>query len=341
MMSDIKISDISMLENESENLNNVPWWWWTKVLEESYGFKPMLLSCVEDGKIRLLMPLMEVRSLITGNRAVSLPFLDRCDTIFTEQGLFDEALEMAKNLAKNRGWRYIEWRGAAGFNDGTDPSETFFEHVLDLERPTDKIFASFRESNRRNIKKALKAGLEVRRDDSLEALAGYYELHCLTRREHGLPPQPFSFFRYLHKHIIAKGHGFTALAYHQGQPVAGAVFLHFGREAIYKYGASRKDQQGLRPNNLIMWEAIRHYCDKGFKTLSLGRTEPQNNGLLQFKQGWGAAESILKYYRYSPARNGFVKNPDSRLTGRHNRVFRSFPIPVLRLVGALLYRHMA
>ncbi len=314
---------------------------WARVVSDTYGFRPLYLTCIEEGKIKLLMPFMEVRSLITGNRAVSLPFTDRCDSIFESPDLFLKALEMAKTEGVKRGWRYLEWRGGAGFPDDIPASEVFFEHILDLSRPLDEIFASLRESNKRNIRKAMKAGLEVKLDSSMDGLTRYHRLHCKTRREHGLPPQPFSFFRNLHRHIVSAGHGFTALCLQDGLPIAGAVFLHFGNQAIYKYGASEKEHQHLRPNNLIMWEAIRHYCDKGFQTLSLGRTELENEGLLQFKRGWGAAESTLKYYRYSPARNSFVKNPDTRLTGWHNKVFRSCPIPILRLIGSLLYRHIA
>jgi hypothetical protein len=169
---------------------------WARVLRDSYGFTPLYLSSIEEGKIELLMPLMEVTSPITGKRAVSLPFTDRCETLFTERGRFDEAFETAKDLGKRRGWRYIEWRGGAGFAEDAPSSEVFFEHVVDLTRPPDAIFASFRESNRRNIKKAMKGGLTVSFEDSLKGLSRYYELHCLTRRDHGLPPQPFSFFRY-------------------------------------------------------------------------------------------------------------------------------------------------
>ena len=53
------------------------------------------------------------------------------------------------------------------------PSELFFEYALDLSRHVDQIFASFRESNRSNIKKAMKAGLEVKLENSLESLAQY------------------------------------------------------------------------------------------------------------------------------------------------------------------------
>jgi len=32
----------------------------------------------------------------------------------------------------------------------------------------------------------------------------YYRLHCLTRKRHGLPPQPTGFFQKIQEHIIAK-----------------------------------------------------------------------------------------------------------------------------------------
>jgi len=65
-----------------------------------------------------------------------------------------------------------------------------------------------------------------------------------------------------------------------------------------KYGASEKAYHHLRPNNLIMWEAIKWCAQNGFKTFSLGRTEPENEGLLQFKQGWGTTEKIIKEIGY-------------------------------------------
>ena len=168
----------------------------------------------------------------------------------------------------------------------------------------------------------------------------FYRLNCLTRKDHGLPPQPFYFFKKVHEHIISKGFGFVALASSRGEYIAGAVFLHLGLKAFYKYGASNRKYQYLRANNLIMWEAIKWCCQNGFKHFCFGRTEPENQGLLQFKSGWGTTQQQINYYRYNFKEEAFVPGR-SKTTGFHNRIFKNMPTPILNRVGALLYRHFA
>jgi lipid II:glycine glycyltransferase (peptidoglycan interpeptide bridge formation enzyme) len=155
---------------------------------------------------------------------------------------------------------------------------------------------------------------------------------------HGLPPQPFYFFRDVYKHIISHKKGFVALATFNQRPIAGAVYFHIGDKAYYKYGASDRNYQHLRPNNLVMWEAVKWYVRNGFKHLSFGRTEPENEGLLQFKQGWGTREVIINYYKYSMEKHAFVED---RFRDRTSySFFQKLPSPLLNLVGFLFYRHV-
>jgi len=52
---------------------------WAEFLAECYGYTPQLLALVnEDGQIQAGLPIMEVRSWLTGRRAISLPFSDFC-----------------------------------------------------------------------------------------------------------------------------------------------------------------------------------------------------------------------------------------------------------------------
>ena len=147
------------------------------------------------------------------------------------------------------------------------------------------------------------------------------------------------FFEKIYEHIIAGHLGFVALASYNGEVVGGSVCFHFGDKAVYKYGASDKRCQHLRANNLIMWEAIRHSVRSGHRSFSFGRTEPGNKGLVQFKRGWGAEESAINYFKYDLREKAFIKDK-LQLTGFHNKVFAHTPIPLLRLAGSLLYRHV-
>ena len=51
---------------------------WARVLHESYRYKPLYFTCIENGKLSALIPMMEVISFLTGRRGVSLPFTDCC-----------------------------------------------------------------------------------------------------------------------------------------------------------------------------------------------------------------------------------------------------------------------
>jgi hypothetical protein len=87
-----------------------------------------------------------------------------------------------------------------------------------------------------------------------------------------------------------------------------------------------------------MWEAIRHFLKEGFQSLCFGRTEPENQGLIQFKSGWGATEQPINYYRYDLKKGSFVSG-SSKVTGSHNKIFRNMPLPILKKVGSILYKH--
>ena len=84
----------------------------------------------------------------------------------------------------------------------------------------------------------------------------FVALHGMTRRRHGLPPQPASFFRNIERELIATGAGFVVTAETGGRAAAAAVFLHSGTAGIYKFSASDRSCWELRPNNLVVWEGI-------------------------------------------------------------------------------------
>lgn len=218
------------------------------------------------------------------------------------------------------------------------PFASFSHHILDLTTGPDRLFANLRESTRRNIRKAEKEGVTVRFATDLEAVKTYFRLHCQTRKRHGVPPQPWLFFENIHKNLISGDQGFVALAEYQGKEIAGAVYLTFGGSALYKFGASDLSYQHLRANNSAMWAAIRRLAESGFRTLSFGRTDPENQGLIRFKSGWGTVEERQDYFRYDFSKQDFISGYGKGPAG-YEKVFQKLPEPALRLMGKVLYRH--
>ena len=312
---------------------------WARVLHESYNYKPLYFTAIENGSLSALIPVMEVRSLLTGRRGVSLPFSDYCEPIAPDKSHFLELIDDVIKYGKNAGWKSIEWRGGQEFFDDVTPSSYYYTHTLDLLENEEQILSHFRDSTKRNIKKATKEGVEVSISNSSESIREFYRLNCMTRKHHGLPPQPFYFFENIYDHILSKDQGMVILASHDKKVIAGAVMFFFGNRAIYKYGASDRTYQHLRPNNLIMWQAINWCAQNGHKDFLFGKTERENNGLLQYKRGWGATERTVKYYKYDLSKGTFIEN-HSMVTGFHNKVFNKMPIRLLNIIGSMLYRHI-
>lgn len=312
---------------------------WAKVLETAYRYKPRYFVASEGDRIGFLMPMMEVRSALTGRRGVSLPFTDQCPLFAPSGDIVPGALRMAIDEARARKWRYVEWRDDASVDPAAPPWESFYVHDIDLGRTEADLFAGLTESNRRCIKKAAREGVCVTHDRTPEALEEFCKLNLLTRQRHGIPPQPSSFFKGLQEFVIAKDYGIVASARIGQRTVASAVFLHFGKDVVFKYGASDTRYQHLRPNNLIMWETWAWYAGRGFASMSLGRTELDNEGLLRYKRTWGGRERLIGYRRYDVRKDAYVRK-DPRDGSRLTRIFARVPVRLARIIGRLAYRHV-
>ena len=313
---------------------------WARVLRDVYCHKPFYLVVRNESRLLGLSAVMEVNSWLTGRRGVSLPFTDECEPLLSDglsrENLFNKTLE----FGKGRRWRYFECRGGRRVIDGIPASLAFYKHTLQLSSDEERLLGTFKSGVRRAIRKAQSAGLQIEITHGLEGVRTFYSLHCQTRKRHGLPPQSFRFFRSVFQHIISRDMGFVAIARHRQGPISAAVFFKLGAKAIFKYGASDLAFQHLRGNNFVMWEAIKWLARRGFRSVHLGRTSLHNQGLRQFKSGFGADEQRVEYFKYHFRRGGFVTDQD-RSVGWFNRIFHLMPTPLARMMGALMYRHLA
>jgi hypothetical protein len=312
---------------------------WAKVLNESYGFAPQYFVASGTAKGCSLLPMMEINSWLTGRRGVSLPFTDECKALVPDVGSFQRLFDAALNYGRARGWRYVELRGGKEFLPDACSSQTFHGHEINLDVDEESLFNGLRGSVRQAIRKAQRLGLTVEFSRNLDAVRTFYGLHCQTRRTHGLPPQPFGFFRRLCRYVLEPDNGLVVIVRQGVRAVASSIFVQEHQNVVYKYGASDRRWLECRGNNLAMWAAMQHYARKGCKILDLGRTSTGDEGLRRFKRSWGTRERLIEYIRFDLTTNKFVTCRDETF-GWHNRVFRFLPLFLSRMTGVLLYRHV-
>ena len=312
---------------------------WAKVLHKTYNHHPFYLRFSRGHRLAALVPIMEVRSPFTGRRGVCLPFSDTCEPL-----IFDpEAVELVRDrvvrFARERRWKHLEIRGGKSFQSTSGSATKFYGHTLDLRRHVEELHERFDSPVRRAIRKAERSNISALVVRNRQGMDDFYRLHVQTRRRHGLPPQPASFFLNIYEHIIKPGLGFIVLAQRGSRPIAAAVFFRFGKNAIYKYGASDKRFQEFRANNLVMWQGIQLLARTGIEKLHFGRTDCENDGLRRFKLSWDTQEETIDYFRVDPSGRQYSP-PIRRKGGLHKRIFGRLPLVFNRLAGSILYPHL-
>ncbi len=89
---------------------------WARVLQDTYGFKPLYACAFKGETLSACLPLMEVASFLTGKRGIGLPFTDFCAPLLNGTTPFRNLFDFAVNLGKDRRWKYLELRGGINSN---------------------------------------------------------------------------------------------------------------------------------------------------------------------------------------------------------------------------------
>jgi hypothetical protein len=328
---------------------------WKRVLESAFPQirgRFLVARDGETGHIQGGMPVYTVKSWLLGNRIVSVPFATMCDPLISsaeEFGLFLPELQGLQQKTKSRRVE-IRTRKAADFllEGSALPGTVGFKHLylsLDQEQDHDALFHTFsRTCVRKNITKALRAGvvIEERRDQA--SLNICYDLMVETRRRLSLPPLPYAFFKAMLEHLSSEQLNLF-LALHRGKPVGCFILVRMGDFWTAEYsGISADAPSGV--DQMLYWETIKKAKDHGGKIYSFGRTAVANEGLLTYKRRWAPAEEDLVDFTFDARGDSTEKvekivHSDASLAYRTARtVLRSVPRPVFQLVGDFWYRHL-
>ncbi|MCW2785519.1 MAG: Methicillin resistance protein [Marmoricola sp.] len=202
------------------------------------------------------------------------------------------------------GWRCQAVEG--GFAAG-QPQFNFQIPLADTDglRSEDQLLSQMNQLWRRNIKKAAKAGVEVRvasgsLDEVAADLAAFHSLYAHTAERDHFTPRGLDYFRTMYDALHAEEQRSAGLvqirlylAEHEGDLVAATIWIRVGTHTWYAYGASSTEKRDVRGSNAIQWQMITDALAAGAGVYDLrGITETlaaddAHVGLIQFKVGTG------------------------------------------------------
>lgn len=324
---------------------------WKKLIYNTYGYKPIYFT-IEDleDNIRGGMACFFVKTFLTGKRLVSLPFSDFCDPLVRNAHEFDLIMGKALSIYINQNVSYAEFKTVSTIQCFEESGLHAFKkidlnknHLLNLSQPLEELQGKFHKNHiQRNIRKALKSNLIVKEAKDEEDIKTFYELSLLTRKRHGLPPHPFTFFRNMWDLFTQHNMAHVLIAYDNGKPI-GAIFNIVFKDTMY-FLYSGSDYRSLqnRPNHLLLWKSIETAHGKGLKYFDFGRTSADNYSLRQFKKYWGAEEIDINHYSFIDSSHPtlLLNRSNFQNNGFVNNIIKSLPVPLLKLIGNILYKHM-
>ena len=312
---------------------------WLDALRRTYGYEPVVYTTSPPSSpLANGWAFCRIRSWLTGNRSVSLPFSDHCDPLVDIQEHVIEIAEALRREREQHGWDYIELRPTVSESapEGFESSETFFLHKLDLRPHREEVFRGFHKSStQRKIRRAEREGLVCESGVSERLLDQFYKLLVSTRRRHFLPPQPRTWFSNLVGCMANQLSIWVASS--RGIPIASILTLQFNNTLVYKYGGADQRFFNLGGMQMLFWRVIEQASGRGFDMLDLGRSDQGDHGLTLFKDRLGAKRSSITYFRNPPAlRRSLLRPASNRI---RKRVVSCMPAPLLMAGGRLLYKH--
>lgn len=319
---------------------------WLDSLRRTYGYQPICFTTSSpNDPLQNGLVVCRVESWITGHRLVSLPFSDHCDFLIDTLANVPILLAALSQECREQKQAYVEIRPLCppdGIEPFFSPTSEYCFHELNLAPALANLFQNFhKDSTQRKIRRAERENLteQVGRSESL--LVGFYRLQQLTRRRHGVPPQPRSWFRNL---INCFGNALQIrLAFKADRPIAGILTLRHKHSLVYKYGCSDPEFNNLGGMQLLFWRAIQEAKESGLRKFDLGRSDVDNEGLITFKDRWGATQSTLSYLRHAPSGRPPRDAKRARADWRSRlakQIFSHAPDGVLSMATNLLYKHV-
>jgi CelD/BcsL family acetyltransferase involved in cellulose biosynthesis len=317
---------------------------WLRVLSATYAF-PLRGRILGDeaGAPRAGLLHAEVDD-VRGERLVTLPFSDFCDPIAPDR---EGWLALTAGLFE--GARHHVVRCLHATHPGEDPRLTAVGrarwHAIDVQRDEEEIWASLHPSARRAIRKADSAGVSVEHVDDESGLRAFFELHLRVRKyKYGLLAQPYAFFVNIWEQFLSQDRGTLVLAKVDGEPVAGCLFLEWQDTLYYKFNASDADRLGVRPNDRVLWEGVRHARERGLARLDFGLTDWDQDGLIQYKRKYATEEGVITTYRNAPAgADGRAGPAVGELLAEMTDLLVGDDVPdaVTERAGEIVYRYFA
>jgi FemAB-related protein (PEP-CTERM system-associated) len=303
---------------------------WRDVVRTAMRQTPVYLAARgEEGAILGVLPLVRLKSLLFGERLVSMPYLNDGGPI-GEAAAVTALREHAIGLAGPGGRLELRTRTPL---PGTTPDVSKVTVLLDLPPDADVLWSAFPSKLRAQVRRPQKAGLTAR--FGIDRLPDFYAVWSRNMRDLGTPVLPREFFESI-------AHAFpdrllVGAIYRGDEPVAGGAGFLYGDEFEITWASALREYSKEAPNMLLYWEFMRETILRGGRVFNFGRSTP-GESTHRFKLQWGGRTEPLPWVVYGAEASG--DGGPGRLARTASDLWRKLPLPAANALGPMLARRL-
>jgi hypothetical protein len=321
---------------------------WQRVVEGSFphvrGYGLAVVD--ESNTIQAGLPVYHVKSWLTGDRLVSVPFANFSDPLTSQEEdiplLMDAVQELSRELHTERIELRLRHLKMPQHIEPWIATVNYQTHTIVLDKPVDKLYKEFHKSCvQRKIKRSLESGLTIRTAKDEADWQAFYEIYLSHRQHRGLPPQPFRFFQKLAEHFQDIGILQLLLAEKDGVILGGMYVFTFRQTMMADTLATRDDLKEMNLPIFLYWQGIQVAYNQGCKEFNLGRTSITNTSLADHKRKWASkVEDLVELQRQFRGPHAAHRREESVLYKSARLLLSSVPSPAFELLGRVAYKHI-
>lgn len=166
--------------------------------------------------------------------------------------------------------------------------------VLDIEKRTEEeIFNSFHSKTRYNIRLAERKGVKIRKG-TISDLESFYKIMLETAKRDNFKTRTFLYFyNLLTETSLFEENVELFIAEYEDKIISGGIFVKYGNQMEYLYGANSNEYRNVMASYLLQWEMIKYAKKENLKLYNFGgisgEIDNENNplyGIYRFKKGF-------------------------------------------------------
>lgn len=167
--------------------------------------------------------------------------------------------------------------------------------ITTKDKNMESILSDMSSNSRYSVKYAIKKNVQIYSSRNLGDLKIFYELYNQTVNRNKFPCRSYDYFESLLK-SFNDDEIKIYIAKHEGDYLAAAIAINYGKEVTYLYGSSSDIKRNLRATYFLQYEMIRWAVETKCEKYNLGGVLDitPSNTIYKFKSGFSKEDSIIR-----------------------------------------------